>query len=405
MQRKNAAKGLAVAPLWVQPLRWMAVLTVYGYYRLAYRIRGWGSLPRRRGPTLIIANHQHDLESAVIVASLALSSFSWRYPIFTVSSRRMWEPGFFAERIPWLSFALRTVNAGSLFSAIGLQPIENDLHSRPFVSLAYTLYRRHGDLPLHDVFRERAIARLPRHLQTLADVFKPSSFRAGRSMASLSELREPYRSEALAVTREDIELDLAHFEQLQRDGATIFSTPEGSYSGDGKMQRLRGVLTRLAPLAQIYPCGISYDPFVGRRLSMLYRVVPSVSELPLDVQIKRARPVTTSALLSTWLHERQSAFSPGEAASALRAQLAELPRVLFVDPELRRDPDRMTRAALDGLARLGALQRVEGGLFLTEQRKHPQFPRTRDMIEYQHNFHAETLAAAYHSAPLAAARA
>ncbi|MGH8163415.1 MAG: hypothetical protein ACREP1_03670, partial [Rhodanobacteraceae bacterium] len=125
------------------------------YYSLRYRVRGWGRLPRRRGPALVIANHQHELESPAIVALLAVQCFAWRYPIFTVSSRRMWEPGFLAERIPWLRFALRGVNLGWLFSAIGMQPIENELHARPLASLAYTLRAVHGDLPLCEVLRER----------------------------------------------------------------------------------------------------------------------------------------------------------------------------------------------------------------------------------------------------------
>lgn len=377
--------------MWIQPLRWTAVLCVFAYYRTAYRIRGWGSLPRRRGAALLVANHQHDIESAVIVASLSLSSRSWRYPIYTVSSRRMWEPGFFAERIPWLSFGLRGVNLGPLFAAIGMQPIENELHSRPFASLAYALANRRGDRALPEVFRESALARLPAPMRRLSDLLDPAYFAVGRTTATLSELREPYRADALAMTREQLDADLAHFERLVRGGATIFLTPEGVYSGDGKMQRLRGVLSRLLPFASVWLAGISYDPFVGRRLSMLYRVAPAAPELPLDMQLKALRPVTVSALLATWLVTSPTSIDAAAATAHVRRQLDELPGRLFVEPDLRARPERMIRAGLDGMTRLGILRRSDGRYSFTGARSHPSFPRTADMIAYQATFHQETL--------------
>ena len=79
--------------------------------------------------------------------------------------------------------------------------------------------------------------------------------------------------------------DIRHFEGLQRAGATIFLAPEGFYTGDGKMMRLRGILPRLAPLAEVWLSGISYDPFAGRRLSMLYRIASvRLQDVPLEVQ-------------------------------------------------------------------------------------------------------------------------
>jgi len=379
------------APLWAQPLRWLAVTLVALYYRLACRIVGWGVLPARRTSTLLVANHQHEIESPAIVAIMTLRTRAWRYPIFTVSSRRMWEPGFLAERLPWLSFLLRGLNLGRLFSFLGMQPIENELHARPFVSLAYVLHQRYGELALSDVFEPRALERLPAQICRLSDLLSRANFHAGRQIVTLSELREPYRHEALSMTRQELERDLAHFEALVRAGATIFLTPEGFYSGDGRMQRLRGALARLQPLARVWLAGISYDPFVGRRLSLLYRVAPAVTDVPLDIQLKRLRPVTTSALLAMWLHSRTQAFSAQEAIAAVRDARDTLPKALFVEPRLRMDPERMTRAALAEMLRSGTL-RTEGASYrLGNHRTHAQFPRTADVIEYQANFHQETL--------------
>ncbi len=339
----------------------------------------------------MVANHQHEIEAPVIVADLALASFSWREPIYTVSSRRMWEPGFFAERVPWLRFALRGVNLGSLFAAIGMQPIENDLHARPFASIAYSVHARHGDLAADAVFREDALARLPRGARRLSDLFGAKYFAAGRTIVTLSELREPHRSEALAATREQVEADLRKFESLIREGATIFLAPEGSYTGDGRMQRLRGAFPRLAPAAAVWLVGVSYDPFAERRLSMLYRLVRSRPGATIEAQIKAARPVTTSALLGTWLHERATPFSERGALDAITRQLAHLPPALFVDPKLRRNPLRRLRSALRRMTALGMLTERDGDYAPTGRNAHPQFPRTRDTIAYQFNFHAETL--------------
>ena len=308
----------------------------------------------------------------------------------------MWEPGFFAQRIPWLRLVLRGINFGWLFSAIGPQPIENELHTRSLLSLAYMLQRKYGDVPLATVFREPAVERLPSNLRKLSDVSK-SAHLAAKMKASLSDLREPYRSGSLAATRAQLDADLAHFESLTRDGATIFLAPEGFYTLDGKMRPFRGILPRLAPFSRIWITGISYDPFVGRRLSMLYRVEAAADGIPLDVQLKRTRAVTVSALLSTWLHNGPECFEKRDAVDAVKRQLNELPPGLFVDPDLRRDPEAMVRSALAGMARLGMLKPVEGRLALTQQRSHPHFPQTSDMIAYQFNFHMETLAGAQYS--------
>lgn len=366
----------AVAPLYLQPLRWMAYISVAAYHRIAYRVRAWGGLQRKRGPTLVVANHQHEIESPVMVADLGLRSLSWRDPIFTVSSRRMWEPGFFAERIPWLKLA-REANLGWLFGSIGMQPIENELTARPFASIAHTIIGLEGDQDVERVFKERVVETLPKGVVNLRDLLTARNFAFARSPVRIADLLEPYKEHVMRATREQLDADIAHFEALQRDGATIFLTPEGFYSGDGKMQRLRGILGRLMPLATVVLAAVSYDPYVRKRLTLLYRVTPARADVPLETQLKATRPVTTSALLCTWIFERSGEFTPADAIGGVEHLLRELPEAAFVVPELRTDPGRAVRDALRGLQRYG--------------RKHPSFPRTDDMIAYQMNFHQETL--------------
>ena len=375
----------------LQPLRWLAVTVVAAWYRLPCRIRAFGRLPSKRGPTLIVINHQHEIESPVVVADLTVRSLSWRYPIFTVSSRRLWEPGFFAERLPWLALALRGVNLGPLVSSIGMQPIENELHTRPFASLASDLRQRHGDLAVEDVFRERALGRLGKRIARLSDILRPRNFNVARARASLTDLREPYRAQTLEATRRQLDADIAHFATLQREGATIFLAPEGFYTEDGRMQRLRGILPVLAPLAKLWIVGISYDPFAGRRLALLYRVIPAVDGPPIEVQIKAARPVTVSAVLATWLRGAPTTFTEHDVQSVVVRAAGALPPALFVEPGLRADPARAAAAALRGLERLRIISRTAGGFRLTGRRTHPSFSHVTDIIAHQANFHEETL--------------
>ncbi len=77
----------------------------------------------------------------------------WKAPIFTASSRRMFETGFIATRLPWTAPLTRSLNLGAFFRTIGLNPLENQLSSRPLASLALEVRRAHGDLPLEAVFR------------------------------------------------------------------------------------------------------------------------------------------------------------------------------------------------------------------------------------------------------------
>ncbi|MBV9409615.1 MAG: MFS transporter, partial [Candidatus Eremiobacteraeota bacterium] len=58
------------------------------YMTTRLRVRQWGRLPLRRGPTLLIANHQHEDESEIIVERAFIQG-PWR-PTFTASSRRMY---------------------------------------------------------------------------------------------------------------------------------------------------------------------------------------------------------------------------------------------------------------------------------------------------------------------------
>ena len=364
------------------------------------RVRQFGRLPFRRGPTVLIANHQHEDESEIVVLR-AFVQGPWRQ-LFTASSRRMYEPGFFAVRMPWLAPVMRDVNAGPLFRTLGMLPLENELASRPLRSLALAVREKHGDLPLDLVFRPEALAALPesaRAPSTLGDVLAPELFLAGETRVKLAYVLEPYRREILEATRAGVDADVARIVGVVRDGATFFVTPEGFYSTDGTMRPLKGIVDHLVAVATPWLAAIAFDPFRGRRLSMLYRVLEPADPRDLRTSLAAARPVTTSALLATWLLAGALPFERDEAREGVRRALRELPAGTFADLELRADPDRCVDEALENLAERGTLAREGARFRLGERRTDRRFAEVRDMVRYQANFLAETVGAAVALAP------
>lgn len=358
------------------------------------RVRQWGRLPRRRGATILIANHQHEDESEIVV----LRSFvdgPWR-PLATASSRRMFEPGFFATRMPWSAPLTRRLDAGPLFRSIGLNPLENQLSSRPLESLALGVIAAHGDLPLGAVFSPAALEGIAVAGTRLSDLAHAHNAAAARTPVKLGRLREPYRSEALAALRAQVRADIASIQAIVRAGTTFFVTPEGFYSTDGRMRPLKGIVEQLLPLGRPWFAAIAFDPFRGRRLSLLYRVLEPAGGVPLAVALAAARPVTTSALLAPFLQTARSGFTAARARAAAAAQRASVPPAAFVDPEYDAGPERAVDDALAGLVRRGILIAAGGRFATTGRREDPRFPGVADIVAYQAAFLEETLAALRH---------
>lgn len=371
------------------------------------RVRQWGRLPFRHRGVVLVANHQHEDESELIVERTFAQSFG--RTLYTASSRRMYEPGFFALRMPWLSF-MRDVNAGPLFYAMGMLPLENELSARPLRSLAQTVHARHGDLPLEIVFRPEALNAAPKDASKLSDLLMPSFFVAGDARVRLSYVREPHRRELLDAMRAGVDEDIARIVGVVQRGASFFVTPEGFYSVDGHMRPLKGIVEHLMPVGNMWLAAIAYDPFRGRRLSMLYRVLPyharrndgagatvartaTGDTRELAQALAAARPVTTSALLASWLLAVDLPFDVHEAVDGVVRMRGTLPSGAFVDPELEHDPQSCVREALDVLTERGLLLGDGVRYALGTRSGDRRFEGVTDIIGYQATFLAETIAA------------
>jgi hypothetical protein len=363
------------------------------YFGVKMRIRHWGALPARRGPTVLITNHQHLDEGDIIFASTFLSNPA--IPMIAVNSRRTFETGFFAARLPWTAPLTRGVNPTGLWLRFGLLPIENHLHSRALISLAEEVRTRHGDLPLNDILPDAVLAKLDLSGRLLSDLWTPAHFARAQTTVKLANLTQPYRREALENFRATMTADIAAVVEKVSAGATFYVTPEGDFSHDGTMRPMRnGITDAVLPVADPWLCAIAYDPFRGSRLSMLYRIVKPANAADLGSSLAAARAVTTSALLATFLVASDAPFTAAQAQFAVRQQLDALPANVFADPELARDPDSVVAEALRVLIRMRILGADGIRYRLNADRADARFPHVADMVTFQKNMVAETLAAA-----------
>jgi hypothetical protein len=301
--------------------------------------------------------------------------------------------------LPWLSFALRPFNFGQLFRTLGMLPLENELSSREVSALAWSAQQRHGALPLSDIFDPVVAGLFPPGTKT-SDLTRRDLLLPSRKIVKVATLHEPYRREVLDETRAFIESDLAAMEDIVRRGATFYLTPEGRYSTDGRIGPMRGAIDRLAPLAHMYIVGVSYDPFVSSRLSMLFRVARFDDRKLLPKALAALRPVVASQLIAQSLREFAGTFTEEQLLASVRERLARLPSGLFVDPELRGNPDRLVRAALPLMVRWHILER-DGSLYrVSDTRRHPQFPLVDDIVAFNARMLDETIENALWAPPV-----
>ena len=383
------ASDLVVAndPLWVA-----SMISVNAGMHLRHRVRSWGRLKRDRGGTLVVANHQTDLEAMIVVSGVGWHS-SWRHPVFAASSGRMYEPGFFAIRFPRLYWLMRRVSLGPLFRAIGLMPIENELSARSLSSLAWSVEQRHDPVPLTEMVTDPVASKFPPGTRT-CDLWKAEHFMRAQEVVKLSRVREPYRSEIVAEMRDLLEAHIVAMEEIVDRGATFYITPEGQHSHNGELRPLRGLLPRLSKYAKtIYLAGVSFDVFNGKKFSALYNLVELRERDDIADELIVARPVTVTQLLAAYLHEKPGAFNEGDAIDAVEQSLSALPAVLFIDPELKRDPRGITRAALMTMVRKGFLTGDGSGNYRISRRTDPLF-FTDDIYAYHARFLAQSVESA-----------
>jgi len=363
------------------------------YLPLKQRVRQWGGLPADRGPTVLITNHQHVNEGEIVISRIFLTQ-PWK-PLVMVNSRRTFETGFFAARLPWTAPFTRHLNPTAMWECFSILPVENHLFSRTLLSLAEEIRAQHGDLALEAILPDDRVTALGLAGRRLGDLWAMPNFFKAQQTVKIAYLRDPYKREALEHFRATSKADVDRIVATIRDGATFYVTPEGDFSRDGRMHRMRnGIVDAVLPFAAPWLCAIAYDPFRGKRLGMLYRIVRLSDPEQLTESLGAARPITTSALLADALLEHATPITAATATASVAARLRALPANVFVDPELQRDVAGAVDDAFGNLLRRGTLRREGDGFALTDQRGDLRFPHIADMLTYQRAMLEETLACA-----------
>ena len=175
----------------------------------------------------------------------------------------------------------------------------------------------------------------------------------------LGALKQPYRREALENFRATMTADIAAVVERVRLGATFLRDarrrhePRRPHAPDAQRHHrcrvadrdtvaLRDRL-RSVPTDRVSRCSIAWSRRRNPTIS-----VPSLAA---------ARPVTTSALLATYLCGVDGPFAGDDAKRAVRKQLDNLPANVFPDPELQRAPRRCRERSAHDLGSHGVPRR------------------------------------------------
>lgn len=340
--------------------------------------------------TFYAITHKRDLDAFVPVPPL-LAHRGWRALANDVRfSMRAdgFQVGFLSRIVKkpvWFSRALRPLNVGVVLERVGVHPLDS-LHLRPAETWIREALAEEGDAPIGEVLAfatiqtlaaqtgqtyERLAARPLSALlawryfpllqvQAGAEIFAPAAHRR----AELRVLATAKRQLADCV------------EWLER-GGSLYTSPEGRLSPDGRISPCRAGLTRVlrdAPAdTRVQPIAIVYDFMVTGRLRMWIDLAPAIEDgtalthHELERRLRAAwmsvARFTCTQLASGLLVNRQEQGQRATTIRDLEAEVLVWARELAaagrqVDPQLlteagvhRRLADYLAYAELHGIIR------------------------------------------------------
>lgn len=380
-------------------LRLVVALGLLGYVRMRYRLSVDGRLGRRRDGVLVVANHLHDIDGMVLPPLLYLGGDLGQAPV-SAGSRRMFEPGFLADRVGGiLARPLRRVGLGGVLAVLGVAPIENLPRRRPLASIV-EVAGVPPDRPFAQLLDATALAALearfgPIAQRPLTDALGRRRADLGQADVSLAHVLEPMRSSIARALRHQFALDLARLGRRMAQGRTVYLTPEGEISVDGHLGRFRVALDRLRSQAQsLVVASLAYDSLAPGRLHLYVRLVPLARGRDLRDALLAERVVTASQVAARCLVQRRPGAGPREVAAAAAAVVAALPSGAHLAPSLRREPRRAVAAVLAAMERRGQLRLDAGGAIdLARPVVHRRMPMAKDLVAFEETLLTETVAA------------
>ncbi|HEY7341740.1 MAG TPA: hypothetical protein VH591_12725 [Ktedonobacterales bacterium] len=192
------------------------------------------------------------------------------------------------RRPAWFSHALRPINVGPILRGVGVHPLDS-LHLRPMEIWIREALRIDGDTTIGELLAPATIEMLA--TRTGARVAKlatqpASSLLKWRYFPYLQEetgseifTPAPHRRAELRVLATAKE-QLADCVDWLRAGGSLYTSPEGLLTTDGRLSPLRAGLTRVLRAApadtRVQPIAIIYDFMTAGRLRMWIDLAPAI---------------------------------------------------------------------------------------------------------------------------------
>ena len=192
------------------------------------------------------------------------------------------------RRPAWFAHALRPISVGPILRGVGVHPLDS-LHLRPMEIWIREALRVDGDTTIGELLAPATIEMLAARTGTRAAKLaarRASSLLMWRYFPYLQEETGPEIFTPAAHRRAELRVLATAKEQLAdcvdwlRAGGSLYTSPEGLLTTDGRMSPLRAGLTRVLRAApsdtRVQPIAIIYDFMATGRLRMWIDLAPAI---------------------------------------------------------------------------------------------------------------------------------
>lgn len=264
--------------------------------RLTLSVKIAGLEHDTRAPrTFYVITHKRDADAFVPVP-LLIAHRGWRtLPNDLRFAMRGdgFQVGFLSrivQRPAWFSHALRPLNVGVILRGVGVYPLDS-LHLRPMEAWIREALRVDGETTIGELLAPATLEALAAQADTPVEslaALPASSLLNWRYFPYLQGEVGPEIFAPAAHRRAELRVLATAKEQLSacidwlHTGGSLYTSPEGLLSTDGRLSPLRAGLTRVLRAApsdtRVQPIAIMYDFMATGRLRMWIDVAPAVED-------------------------------------------------------------------------------------------------------------------------------
>lgn len=332
--------------------------------------------------TIVISNHQRDADAPILGTALCQRrGLCFQQPLpFFAGREDLFRRGFLTEYAaswpPPVPQVLGWIPLSWFFAILRTQPIRRVREFSTAETLDVALAAGLGERDPATILNARGQRELGSGQHALPAQLAALRPRKPSSVWGLRRLRKSARSALVPAFRNTVAAQLRGFAALLDAGHSVYFSPEGVISADGRFGRVRGGLRRLCRLAvappRLLPVALSYDGLGPGRL----RVIMQVGELlkapdttdsagfsaAVRATVLELLQVNPSHLLAAYLSSGPASFTTGEFLDWWQHALTAIGRRgLHQDPLLTQaDPDKLPQQRLRWLQRKALLRLTQG---------------------------------------------